>query len=726
MLADAAEEEAPDPAALLATSDAAAEAGDLADLTACLGREAERVGGATAPARLVALADLHEERGDQRECARVLRDVRRLAPGDALACRRLAELTRKLAPQKSAALWREEGAHARGERAAFAIAMSGRILEATEGDAQDAYQAALEACPGYPPAMWAEEERARRSGDPAKLRSMVLARAEGIPDARAAAELLVRGALADEQPDRELLARASDLVPEDAALADLRIRAGGISAATRGELLESAAVATPDAMARVLLVRAAEAFEEARDLGRAASLLETALAHAPDDPVALRALYRVQIAAGDLDAVAARLRAEAAAAPDDTSRALSLERLAELEMHLRRDPVAALDAYRAILSHYPAHAASVRGVERLTMELGDDVGLATIEEQLARLGHPKDAAAHARLAARLRRRFATATSRGADDLLVATFEYGQADLWLARQVEAIARERGDQRLLGQALAEMSEQLEEPRERVSLELRAAEIAGAIRSPSAAANRLARAVAIDSRHPTVAEALGALRESAGDASGAADAFTEAARRARSDARKAELHYHAGRLVEERLKDPARASQSYFEAARADASAHDVLGRLERLVPVHGDAKRLADIVAAHISRGGERGYLVSLHLMHARLRRSLGDHASAKKSLRTVTTFEPERTDAFEMLAAVCLESKDNRGAIDALQKIVVTSRDEAALRRAYFGLAELYAAARDARRAKEALRKVIELFPDDTEAKQRLALMDASR
>ena len=52
--------------------------------------------------------------------------------------------------------------------------------------------------------MWAEEERARKSGDPAKLRALVLARAEGIPDARAAAELLVRGALAEIGLDEHL------------------------------------------------------------------------------------------------------------------------------------------------------------------------------------------------------------------------------------------------------------------------------------------------------------------------------------------------------------------------------------------------------------------------------------------------------------------------------------------------------------------------------------------
>jgi tetratricopeptide (TPR) repeat protein len=311
-------------------------------------------------------------------------------------------------------------------------------------------------------------------------------------------------------------------------------------------------------------------------------------------------------------------------------------------------------------------------------------------------------------------------------VLIATFEYGQADLWLTRQVEAIARERGDERLLSQALAEMAELLEEPRERVSVELRTAEIGGGVRSPSAAANRLARALAIDPKHPTVAEALGALRERAGDANGAADAYAEAAKRARSDARKAELNYHAGRLYEERVRDPERACALYFEAARADASAHDVLGRLERLLPVHGDARRLADIVATYVSRGGERGHLVSLHLMHARLRRALGDAASAKKSLRTVTTFEPERTDAFELLAAICLESNDPRGAAEAYQKIVVTSRDQEALRRAYLALADLFAASKDTRRAKEALRKLIEIFPDDSEAKQRLALMEATR
>jgi tetratricopeptide (TPR) repeat protein len=474
-----------------------------------------------------------------------------------------------------------------------------------------------------------------------------------------------------------------------------------------------------------MLLRAAEAREEAKDYERAAELARDAVQHsAVGDPIAEPLLSRVELAAGLADRVVDRLIRRVSDATDDPSRALALESLAEIELLVRGDSEAALTAYRGILETYPAHVASMRAVERLSMQLGDDAGLAKIESELARLGHAADAPAHARLAVRFYRRLEGDVSESADALLLATLDYGEADLWLAREVEAIARRTGDERRLLAALTEMAERLDDPREQMALELRAAELTARTRSASAAINRLSRAMANTPKYPVASEILGELRERGGDAAGAADAYAKEAVRARADARRAALFLRAGVLFEEGAHDTNRATAAYVDAAKADATVGDVLVRLERLAPVQGRAAELADIVQARIAKGGDRRVLVGLHRMIARIKAGLGDHATAKKSLRTVTTLEPENVDVLIELARLCKSTNDSRGAIEALQKIVVQSRDEALLRNSYLALADLFAEGRDIRRTKEVLRKVLELFPNDTEAKQRLAMLDA--
>jgi len=721
LLADAAAMEEPSAAALLVATDAAAEAGDREGLEAAARREAERQTRGQAW-RLLAIADLADAQGDTRGAARVLREVRRADSSELAASRRLAELIRERAPEKAARLWQEEGELTGGDLSAFAHLVAAGLLADDDAEVAAAHAHVSEASPGYPPGLWANEERARKSNDPTRLRELVLSRAEDIPDPRIAAETLIRAAFAAPEPDPDLLRRASELIPEDAALGDVRLRLGGLDPLARAELFENATLGASLPLARAMSIRAAEALSEGGEHARAAEMLDAVLDMAGGDAIARAIRDRCLRAANDVNGISDNLAKAVLSAPDDVSRALALERAAEHELLVRGDSERAQGAYQDILGQYPSHVASNRAVERLSMERGDDDSLARIEEDLARLGSPADAADRARFAVRLHRKQKSPPEEG-ERVLRHTFDYGEVDVWLAREIDAVARQTGDRRLLMQAWAELSDLLEESRERMAAELRLAEITANLRSASAAQSRLSRAQAIDLKYPTTGEILGRLRQSAGDPVGAAEAYEDGARRSRSAPRKAALSTLAGTLYEG-AGDPERAAKAYFAAAKSDAKHGDVLARLMRLLPTHRQAKAVAELLTRRITMGGEKSVLADHHRMLARVRIELGDPAAAKKSLKTVTTLDPARLDALEDLARICVETNDSRGAAEAFQKIVIGTQDATILRRAYIGLANVFESQRDVRRTKEVLRKMVELFPNDSEAKQRLALMEA--
>ncbi len=736
LLMDAVSADEAPAAALLVSTDANAEAGDREALDAAARREAESLPEDDRPSRLLAIADLLESRGDLRGSARVLREVRQADPKERIAIRRLAALLRERAPQKAAVLWREEGEIASGDAGAAAHLFAARLLADSGGDGNADVAAALAQSPGYPPALWTDEARARKSNDPEKLRALVLARAEEIPDPRSAAESLIRAAFTAESPDTELLGRASDLIPEDIALGDVRLRLGGLSAADRAELFENAGADAPAPIARAMHIRAAEAWGEAGDHQRATDLLDALEGRGGDyggDTIAGRLLHRSLAAAGDLERLRETLGDAVLSATDDASRALYLERLADFELHVGESPKRAAAAYREILALYPSHIASIRAVERLAMRRGEngdgsgDEELASIAAERARIGSSADAAAHARLAARLEQLGGEDgggdSNARADKVLRHIFDYGEVDLWLARQVLGIALRTGDDRLQMQAWAELSDLLEAPRERVAAELRLAEVASRTRSPNAAENRLARSMPIDPTYPGGAEMLGRLREAAGNAVGAAEAYEDAGRRAHSGPQKARAAMLAGALYEGE-GDPERGAKAYFSAAKADPKAGDVLERLVRLLPVHDRAKDLAALLTQRIALGGAKAQVADHHEMLARIKLSLGDAAAAQKSFRMATTLDPERFGTLQELADACLANKDLRGAADALHKVVISCYDAVILHHCYLALATVRAEQRDIRRTKEVLHKMLEMFPDDSEAKQRLALIDA--
>ncbi len=693
--------------------DAAAEAGDRL----AMGELMSGVGVGSGAA--LALADHHLREGRRDEAITALAAARDRDPDEATVRRWVAVLS---PAAEAAPLWLEEARAAGGTRAAFAATTAARLF-AKVGDADAASEAlrvALEASPGYPPALWAMEERAKEGGRLGDLRELMSRRADDSADADGAAEVLVRAALVGGRPDPALLARAHEAAPGDPVLADLRLRAApDAPPAERAGLWASMAESAGEAWAPAFRLRAAWLFEQGEMYAEAAE--QARLARAADaGPFAERLLDRVEPRAGALDEAAERLVEATERAPDDISRALAFERYAAFEEHVRGDLEAAANPLYGILEQYPGHAASLRALERIFMTVDDDVRLQEVEERLAALGHPKDAAAHARLAARIALRAVGAEVNAADEALRRTFDYAEVDLWLLRRLEAMARGASDTRLLGQVLGEMAERTDDDRERTALELRRAEAVAEARSPSAALGTLRRLTRETKGYPLLEEQVAYVSLAAGATEDAAEALEDAAGRSKAPARRCALWYEAGLLWEGTVVDRARAAAAYSEAAAEDLGYADVFERLRALLPQIGQQEKLAGLVRRALeSTRGDKQRLVELHLLLAELSRELGDLGAAKKSLRTVATMEPRNADALDRLARVCQAEEDWRGAIDALQRITRATQEPEILHPVLLQLGDLYARTRNVPRAEATYRQALELFPDDAAAKERL-------
>ena len=703
--------------------DAAAEAGDRREASLLMEAQPSGVGAS------LALADMYLTEDRANDAVAVLRAAHASSPDHAVVRRWLATL---VPDGEAAALWLAEAEATEGVSRGFAASMAARLFlrAGARAEAEHAIRRALELAPGHPPTSWLLEDVAEEGGDASGLRDSMAARAEEATDPSAAAEVLIRSALLGDGIDPALLARAHELAPDDPVVADLRLRATADAPhAERAALLARQAQGAPPEWARALLLRAALESEHAESFSDAAHYARTARETAGGrDALAERILDRVEPRAGELDEAAERLLGDATAAPDDLSRALAFERYAQFEAFVRDDLEAAANPLYGLLEQYPAHAASLRLLERIFMTIDDDVRLAEVEQRLATLGHPGDAIAHARLAVRVTRRLPGAEADAADEILRAAYDHVEVDAWLLREVEAMARAAGDSRTLVQVLEEETEHAEAGRARAVAELRLAEAIAAARSPAAALVRLSRTAKEDvAAHPLFAEIVAHHHESAGDLPEAAEGYRAAAATAKSEARKRHLFYVAGRIWHDRIGDPQRAADAFTEIAREQLDYEDVFPRLRRILPTIGESARLADFVERALKdTRGDRARIVDLHLLLAELNQELGDIAGAKKSLRTVATMEPKRSDVLERLARVCQQEEDWRGAIDALQRASRALTEPTELFPVLIELGDLYHRTKNAPKAAATYEQALALRPNDAAVKARLDALRTPR
>ncbi len=212
-----------DATAVMVAVDAAAAAGDGRDVRRLLMEEADREGGEHGLGIRIELLHVAEHNRRPDEVLSLLDTIAAEAPSNVIASRIRARLARGRSAEEAAAPWLAEAESSQGGRAAFAATMAAHILEDDGPKGTAALHRALDAAPGYVPALWLLEARARKSGDGSALREAMTRWGELVEAPMLEAERLLCGALATEPPDGALLARAQERVPDDATIVDLRL-----------------------------------------------------------------------------------------------------------------------------------------------------------------------------------------------------------------------------------------------------------------------------------------------------------------------------------------------------------------------------------------------------------------------------------------------------------------------------------------------------------------------
>jgi len=709
--------------------DVAASLSDVDDVRDRLKSQLERTVPTQKLGPMLACVDHTHSLGDSATALVLLEEAVVLFAREPLVLRPLGRQIGLNDTARRGALWLEEAAAVatvESEMAGFAATTASRWLEASGSDIAPTLEQALGFEPSYLPAAWWLERLARQRADAMTVGRIVEAMAAHAPDGPMAASLWTRAALAraavDAPAARTALARARALAPKDLVVTELTLRLSATAdAKERALLLESTIESAPPELERVAVLRSARALMDAGDSGRAIPLFERALSLADErDGIAATGLQRSFRVAQMADKVRERVERALKSASVDARRRALAEQLAELDWFASKDSGRAIQAIRE--NGDSDSIFSLRLAEREAMADKNDVALAEVEERLCRqISTPEDLTAHGRFAARLRLGRADAAPEAADGLLLGLADRALHTLWFVRSVEPAARAAGNDALAARMAQELAAGMATPIERASMAVRAAEAYAAV--PAAAADVLLGAAEMAEAHPVATAELGRLQHAAGNHPAAGKTYERAAAIARLPRNQASLWYRAGQIWQDNASDTERAMLAFVRATEADPAYLDAFARAEVLLLERGETAQLADLTVRRIAAGGDPKVLVELHTKLARLRQSLGDLVASKEALRSALGLDPDRTDALQTLAQLCLADSDWRGAAEALIRIARLRKEGEELRWVFFSLGDIYDQhLPDRKRAEAAFRRVLKMFPDDLETLQRLATL----
>ena len=706
--------------------DAAAELGDIAQLSAALERDAERWPESLRSGPLLAAIDLEVSDPERPEHSLRWQALRAIAAGRPLVTRYLA--ARASDARESAELWLQEGLAAKGAHAAFAATSAGRYLEMSGVDATEAYADALDAQRGYLPAAFGLEIAARSAGDLGALERVHREIADTTPSAAERCARQVRLGLLNADSDLSAAAHWLSLATEagygDAVLDELSIRlAMDQSPAHRADLLEAAAERQGSLpYARAMLLQAAEAHTDASQWDDAIRIYRSLLEEHPGDVYADCGLLATLAQRGRPGALASELETRARAASDASQRGALLIDWAQAELmqgqtqrgHALLERVLADGAGSGTLT-------ALRILQRNALQTRDDTRALQYTLQLSEaLEEPAARAAELRLAIRFCRRLGVELTT---PLLAA--EGKVRELWYARELEALALRTADRPRLYEAFSLLSELAREqgPLERTAYALRAAELLEST-APGRAARELGEALLSAREHPLASEQLARLHKAAGDTAAAAHTFERAARSSADPRRAAALHYTAAVLFQDELNQPERAIDNLILTSRADLLFADTFTRLLSLLGRAGrDQERLA-LLEARL-RGPHEPHLgAELNWERYLLYFERGDLEHAQRALAAALEDDPESSRALAAQAELQLLRGAPADAAESWVRLCSVlqergERDE--LGAVYLRLGELYRQQLpDPERAEIALSRAVELLPDDPRALGALA------
>jgi tetratricopeptide (TPR) repeat protein len=564
------------------------------------------------------------------------------------------------------------------------------------------------------------ELSARRNGDAKRLIEWLRARREASSDDTERALDQVREALlvADTDPvaAAELLEAAIATHPSDVGLRELHERVSPGASANRAEWREAAAEQASPTTRQSLLLQAAFEHERAGERARAARAARLA-ADISDNPVALLTAQRLAPGTPEAAPVAEALLAQAKAASDPVAQRELYEQLSELDAE-RGDPASALLWQRAILDGSPDHLPALRRLEQAYLTGAREEDLEPVAAALARALKDAEGVAHARLALRLKLRAGDWSS--GRELAELALERDPNSFWALRALAAYARAADQPDQLLEVHRRLFELVDQPLDKATIALRAAEAAARLSRFEEAQKLLEAAVELWPDHIVALTTLAEVLEAVRDYRGAAKAMEVVAESSVLDANRVGAWHQAATLWLDKVEDVDRGRAALEQAVLLDPGHEDAIARLQQLLITSGDRQALAQLLERRIARAADAEERVALEVQRGRLLADVGERAAAKAALSAALGENPDHSEALAALAELCESEGDWIGTEQALIRLVRHAPDPKRQAEIYRKLGELYDTdLPNPERAELAYQEVLKREPDDAATVGRL-------
>ena len=573
------------------------------------------------------------------------------------------------------------------------------------------------------------ERIGRKKGDVDEVLRWIQERRSYANDSLETALDAVREALLVADRDSDLastrLEEAHRARPDDVALRELYERLASEPPADRGTWRERRAEKTAGPARALLFTEAALDHERAGDHASALRAAQNAR-EAGDMGLSRLAAERAEIETGATSKQSEDLIALAKDTESEQIRIETYERLADLDMHGRKDPNGALAWHRTILEQAPRHKTSLRFVEHKLIGEGLDNELERVFEQIALAldgSAGGEVTGHAQLAARLKTRAHSGREAGWDrtgDMARLAATQPEASLWGLRALNAHARVEKDEEATLSTTTALLERTQRPSERSALLLRASEAAARLEQVEGARAFLEQAAQEDPGDVVTWGFLAEVRERTGEARAAAEACESLARTSVVPEHQVLAWFDAARIWLDEVKDNERGMTALEQCAEVDVTHGDVFQRLSSLyAEKHLDAE-LARLLEKRLAIVEDEGERVALEVELARALGEMGELAKAKAALESALAQRPDHTTALAAMAELCAKEGDWAGTEQAyvrLARLLDTPAEQSAI---YAKLGEIYSVHTvNLSRAEVAYKEVLKRAPNDIATLEKL-------
>lgn len=569
------------------------------------------------------------------------------------------------------------------------------------------------------------ERIGRRKGDVDEVLRWIQERRSYGNDSLETALDAVREALLVADRDADLastrLEEAHRARPDDVALRDLYERLSSEPPADRGAWREGRAEKASGPARALLFTEAALAHERAGDHASALRAAEKAR-DAGDTGLSRLVAERAEIETGATDRQTRDLVSLANETELEDVRRETYERLADLDVHGRKDSSGALAWHRKILEAHPRHKPSLRFAEHKLVGDGIDGELERVFEQIALSLDGTaggEVTGHAQLAARLKTRTQGGWEPTGDMARLAATQ-AEPSLWALRALNAHARVEKDEEALLATTEALLERTQRPSERSALLLRASEAAARLERVADARAFLEQAANEDPGDVVTWGFLAEVRERTGETRAAAEACESLARTSVVPEHQVLAWFDAARIWLDEVKDTERGMTALEQCAEIDVTHADVFHRLSGLYAEKNLDAELARLLEKRLASVDDEGERVALEVELARALGDMGELAKAKASLESALVQQPNHTTALGALAELCAKEGDWAGAEQAYVRLARLLDTPAEQRAIYEKLGEIYSVHTvNLSRAEVAYKEVLKRVPGDVGTLEKL-------